>query len=110
MIITSTVNGRILGFSKIKRASIVVVALTCASALEVAWAADECGPGPVVTCTGAKPTGVTYTSPVDFSLTTSGSINAGTNGFDIVSTGEAHIAFTQSGAITGAGGVDLASP
>jgi hypothetical protein len=109
MIITSTVNGRILGFSKIKRASIVVVALTCASALEVAWAADECGPGPVVTCTGAKPTGVTYTSPVDFSLTTSGSINAGTNGFDIVSTGEAHIAFTQSGAITGAGGVDLAS-
>ncbi len=72
-----------------------------------AHAADECGPGPTVTCTGAKPAGVTYVSPVNFTLTTTGSINAGTVGFDITGTGTAGISFTPGASISGNGGVDL---
>lgn len=73
-------------------------------------AADECGAGPVVTCTAGNQTGgVTYDFSSDFSLTTGGNLGVGAASFGmrLTGSGSADVDLLLRHRVYGAGGVHV---
>lgn len=75
-----------------------------------AMADEECGAGPVVTCTvGNYTSGITYAFSSDLNLTTSGRVGVGTAtfGLRLTGSGNAGVNLTTEGLVYGVGGIHI---